>query len=179
MPLIELTLPAGIDEVWRHLREPALIRRWFGWDYDGLDHEIEVIFLQEATVGSYELDWGDPLQGGDRIVLAEAGPDTLLRVHREPAGGFDAVAEGWISFAHQLRFALEHEGERRTLRLTGGRPRADQPGEPYFQTELQTATVVDGALLLVAAGADGSAAMTLSAYGGEPDEGRWRAWWEA
>jgi hypothetical protein len=40
-------------------------------------------------------------------------------------------------------------------------------------------TVVDGALLLVDAGADGTVAMTLSAYGGEPDEARWRAWWEA
>ena len=78
------------------------------------------------------------------------------------------VAEGWISFAHQLRFALEHEGERRTLRLTGGRPRDDQPGEPYFQTEHQTATVVDGALLLVAEGGDGTAAMTLSVYGASP-----------
>jgi hypothetical protein len=178
MPLVELTLPAEIDEAWRHLREPALIRRWFGWEYDGLDQEIEVIFLQEAMVGDYELGWGDPLQGGDRIVLADAGPQTILRIHRE-AEGFDALAEGWTSFAHQLRFALSHDGERRTLRLTGGRPRADLPGEPYFATEHQAATVADGALVLVAADADGTAALTVSSFGGEPDEARWRAWWGA
>ncbi len=181
MPLIELTLPAGIDDAWRHLREPALIGRWFGWEYEGLGHEIDVIFMQEAAVDELDhaLDWASGPEGGDRIELADAGPQTILRVHHEHGDGFDPVAEGWISFAHQLRFALEHEGERRTLRLTGGRPRDDQPGEPYFQTERQTATVVDGALLLVADGGDGTAAMTLSVYGGEPDEARWRAWWDA
>ena len=49
MVIAELTLPAQPDQVWRHLREPALISRWFGWDYEGLGHEIDVIFLQEAT----------------------------------------------------------------------------------------------------------------------------------
>lgn len=182
MPLIELTLPAEIGDAWRHLRDPALIRRWFGWDYDGLEHEIDVIFLQEASVddADHVLQWGDGIQEGDRIELADGGVQTIVRVFRNPPPeGFDPMAEGWISFAYQLRFALEHHGQdRRTLRLTGGRMPAELPGEPYFHTEHQAASVTDGALVLVAAEPDGSAALTVSAYGGEPDEARWRAWWE-
>ena len=192
MPLIELTLPAEIHDAWPYLRDPALIRRWFGWDYDGLDHEIEVIFLQEAAVDEtdHALQWRDGIQDGDRIELAErsggeasgrdtSGLETILRVFRNPPPqGFDPIAEGWISFAHQLRFALEHPGqERRTLRLTGGRIPSELPGEPYFRTEHQAAAVADGALALVAAAPDGTATLTVTSFGAEPDEPRWRAWW--
>ena len=34
---MEITLPAPMDTVWTAFRDPAAIRRWFGWDYDGLD----------------------------------------------------------------------------------------------------------------------------------------------
>ena len=47
-PLIEVTVPASVEEVWAHLHEPALIRRWFGWEYDGLTREIEIIFVEGA-----------------------------------------------------------------------------------------------------------------------------------
>ena len=132
MVIAELTLPAEPDAVWRHLREPALISRWFGWDYEGLGHEIDVIFLQEARVDdrAHVLDWGDGIQEGDRFELEDLGVETRLRVVRgAPAEGYDDITEGWITFAHQLRFALEHGGraERRTLHLTrrrAGRRRA-------------------------------------------------------
>jgi uncharacterized protein YndB with AHSA1/START domain len=177
VPLIALTLAADADEVWRHLREPELIRRWFGWDYDGLDDEIDLIFLREAIATGHELRWPD----GDRIALAPQGARTVIRIHRERTGGHDQIAEGWISFAHQLRFALEHHPgeERTTLRLAGGRPRWNLPGDPYFASEHQVGAIVDGALLIVAAEVDRSAAMTLSAYETKPDEARWRAWWES
>jgi uncharacterized protein YndB with AHSA1/START domain len=177
VPLIALTLPADADEVWRHLREPELIRRWFGWEYDGLDDEIDLIFHQDATATGHELRWPD----GDRIELAPQGSRTVIRIQRERKGGHDQIAEGWISFAHQLRFALEHHpGEpRTTLRLSGGRPRWNLPGDPYFASEHQVGAIVDGALLIVAAEVDRSASMTLSAYGTKPDEARWRAWWES
>ena len=86
MPLIELTLPAEIGDAWPYLRDPALIRRWFGWDYDGLEHEIDVIFLQEATVddADHVLQWGDGIQDGDRIELADGGVQTIVRVFRNP-----------------------------------------------------------------------------------------------
>jgi uncharacterized protein YndB with AHSA1/START domain len=59
MVVIELTLPGRPDEVWRHLREPALISRWFGWDYEGLGHEIDVIFFpgRRGTARSTRRAW--------------------------------------------------------------------------------------------------------------------------
>lgn len=42
--LVEILVAAPIDVVWRALREPSEIRRWFGWDYPGLADEVETIF---------------------------------------------------------------------------------------------------------------------------------------
>ena len=56
-PLIEVELPAPVEEVWAHLRDPGFIRRWFGWEYEGLEGEIEFIFLgppPEALAGMPE-----------------------------------------------------------------------------------------------------------------------------
>jgi uncharacterized protein YndB with AHSA1/START domain len=185
--IAELTLPAEPDLAWRHLREPELIRRWFGWDYDGLGHEIEVIFLQHAAVDdrARALSWGDGLADGDRFELSDLGVETGLRVIRgAPADGFDDVAEGWITFAQQLRFALAHPdaGERRSVHLTGGSPgaaeRALELGEPFFRTERQAGVLVDGGLLAVAEKPPAAtASMTFSAFGAPVDEARWRGWW--
>ena len=92
MVIAELTLAAQPDEVWRHLREPALISRWFGWDYEGLGHEIDVIFLQEARVDDrgHVLEWGDGLEDGDRFELEDLGVETRLRVIRAaPVDGYE------------------------------------------------------------------------------------------
>jgi len=131
-PLIEVSLPAAVEEVWAHLRDPALIRRWFGWEYDGLAHEIDVIFLQEAAVDdpSHSLQWDDGMQRGDRIELEPDGDGTILRLTRPALAaeeGWDAIGEGWISFVQQLRFAIGfHRGvDRRTLYLSGPAPSDD------------------------------------------------------
>jgi len=184
----EVTLPAEPDAVWRHLREPALISRWFGWDYEGLGHEIDVIFLQEARVDdrAHVLGWGDGLEEGDRIALEDLGVETLLRVTRAaPEAGYDAIAEGWITFAQQLRFALERGGraERRTLHLANGSPgaaaqAAELPGAPWYRTEHQTGIVTKDGLLAVWENPEaGSAAMTLTSFGEPVDEAPWREWW--
>jgi hypothetical protein len=188
--IADLTLPAQPDHVWRHLREPALISRWFGWDYEALGHEIDVIFLQEARVDdrAHVLEWGDGVQEGDRIALEDLGIETALRITRgAPAAGYDDIAEGWITFAHQLRFALECGGreERRTLHLTAAAAApgaaalaAELPGAPWYRTEHQTGIVTkDGLLAVWENPPAGSAAMTLSSFGGTVDEAHWRAWW--
>jgi len=191
MVVAELTLPAQPDHVWRHLREPALISRWFGWDYEGLGHEIDVIFLQEARVDDrgYVLEWGDGIGEGDRIALEDLGVETRLRITRAaPSEGYDDIAEGWITFAHQLRFAIERGGRepRRTLHLTADTVApgaaalaADLPGAPWYRTEHQTGIVTsDGLLIVWEKPPAGSAAMTLSRFGGAPDEATWSAWWQ-
>ena len=190
MVIAELTLPAQPDQVWRHLREPALISRWFGWEYEGLGHEIDVIFLQEARVDDRArvLEWGDGMQEPDRIELEDLGVETRLRITRgAPTAGYDHLAEGWITFAHQLRFAIERGGraERRTLHLTAPAAApgaaalaAELPGAPWYRAEHQTGIVTpDGLLAVWEKPPVGSAAMTLSSFGGTPDEDAWRAWW--
>ena len=192
MVVVELTLPAQPDHVWRHLREPALISRWFGWDYEGLGHEIDVIFLQEPSVDDrgHLLEWGDGIQESDRIELVDRGVETVLRITRgAPADGYDDLAEGWITFAHQLRFALERGGraERRTLHLAAADAlpgaaalAADLPGAPWYRTEHQAGIVTkDGLLTVWEKPPAGSAAMTLSSFSGAIDEAPWRTWWAA
>src|SRR4051794_26816721 len=191
MVVIELTLPGRPDEVWRHLREPALISRWFGWDYEGLGHEIEGIFFEEvkAEDGDHVLEWGDGIEEGDRIALEDLGGETRLRITRvEPAEGYDDLAEGWTTFAQQLRFALERGGraERRTtlhLEAPEAVPgaaalAAGLPGAPWYRTEHQTGMVTGDELLAVwEKPSAGSAAMTVTSFGGGVDEASWRAWW--
>jgi uncharacterized protein YndB with AHSA1/START domain len=123
--IVEVTVAAPAPAVWRALREPAEIRRWFGWDYPGLDDEIGGIFVSGASVSESDrtIDTGE-----GRFVLEPRGEHTVVRVTRAaPAGStswngiYDGINEGWMTFAQQLRFALErHPGEeRRTVRLTG------------------------------------------------------------
>ena len=138
--IIEVTLPAPVDTVWQALRDPDELRRWFGWQHDGLDDEIRFIFDEtvDASRDHGTLAWDN----GDRFTLEADGAQTVLRVTRAaPAGGatwddvYDEVTEGWITFVQQLRFALaRHPGqERRTLFLGG---RAGREGETALHAML-------------------------------------------
>ena len=48
-PVVEVTVAASPDLVWEALREPEQIRRWFGWEYEGLDGEIALIAQDVAA----------------------------------------------------------------------------------------------------------------------------------
>jgi hypothetical protein len=140
--ICEVVIAASADAVWRALREPSEIRRWFGWDYDGLDDEIQFIFLGEATADADErvLDMGV----GGAIALEDRGDATAVRVTRATGEGYDDVNEGWITFVQQLRFYLErHPGrERRTVHIPTG-------GDEWFRSEHQTGHVrEDGSLVI-------------------------------
>jgi uncharacterized protein YndB with AHSA1/START domain len=179
---VELTIAAPVDEVWQAMRDPALIRRWHGWEFEtdgGLDAEIDLIYRQHATETQpgHTLDLGD----GTTFTLHDAGAGrTLVRMVRAPRGSnpdwddyYEDINEGWVTFLHQLRFALErHPGaDRRTLFFSGtpgeaGEPRAalrldriagapgeryrtDLVGEPvtgevWFRSSRQTGLSVDG-----------------------------------
>ena len=190
-PLIEVTVPASVEEVWAHLREPALIRRWFGWEYDGLTREIEIIFVEgaQADEQARTVAWAH----GDRVELEPGAGETVLRLdHPVPDATYDDVGEGWITFMQQLRFALaRHPGEeRRTHYLS-----ADAPlpvvealeatgGEVWFRSPHQLGVVAPdlGDGLLVAVDKPGAAAfLTLTAYGDDTaalaaSVARWDAW---
>jgi hypothetical protein len=123
---IEVTIAAPADEVWRALRDPALIRRWHGWDDDGLDDEVRTIYVDGVTVDddAHVL----VVDGGDRFTLHPVTGGTIVRITRAPLGEnpewdayYDEINEGWTTFLQQLRFGIERHGlaERRTMIVDG------------------------------------------------------------
>jgi uncharacterized protein YndB with AHSA1/START domain len=120
---VEISLPAGRDEVWASVTQPELLRQWFGWDYNGLDAEIKQIFVDEATLWAPErMGWAD----GSFLEVTGDDESARVQVNREgtaPAGPewYDAIEEGWRAFLTQLRFLVEQRptGRRRTVYLTG------------------------------------------------------------
>ena len=120
---LEVSVDAGRDEVWESVTQPALLRQWFGWDYEGLDAEIQQIFLTEATLWAPErMGWAD----GSFLQVDGDDDSARVRVAREGFGeaspeDYDAIEEGWRAFLIQLRFLLGQrpQGLRRTLYLTG------------------------------------------------------------
>jgi hypothetical protein len=149
--ILEVVVAAPADAVWRALREPAEIRRWFGWEYDdqgGLEEEIRQIFVEGATADDEArvLD-----TGGGVIGLEDLGDRTVVRITRAaPAGRdgwdgiYDEVNEGWLTFVQQLRFYLErHPGkERSTIHVPTS-------GEQWFASENQRGEVrEDGSLVI-------------------------------
>jgi uncharacterized protein YndB with AHSA1/START domain len=151
-PLIELTISAPADRVWAALRDPELIREWFGWDADTLEAEIKTIFADyaDADDAARVLHFRGM---GDRFEVVAHGAETVVRLVR-PAPSpdtdwdefFEDVIQGWIAFIRQLQFALDRHpgGGRRTLYFSGS-PRSAGPlaaaalgladvgraGEPY------------------------------------------------
>ena len=139
--LVEILVAAPIDDIWRALRDPVEIRRWFGWDYAGLTEEVQMV--ADAVAGAEGADASGPERTlrvtgmADRFVLQSVGDGrTIVRIIRSApvtdaswTGIYDDTVEGWLMFAQQLRFMLErHPGrDRRTLFLNG---RSPAPGTP-------------------------------------------------
>jgi hypothetical protein len=144
--IVEVTIAAPADTVWRALREPEEIRRWHGWEYDGLDDEIRAIYVDGATASEQDLTLD---VGAGCFALEPHGETTVLRITRPAPVGkttwdgiYDEVNEGWIAFAHQLRYYLErHHGQpRHTIVLDS--PATLPQGEEWFRTERQHATLL-------------------------------------
>jgi uncharacterized protein YndB with AHSA1/START domain len=177
-PRIEVTVAAPVEVVWEALRDREKLRHWHGWEYEGteggLDQEIDQIyftgFTEDAAARTLELEGGDrfvvePVEGGSRVTLTRAAYGD----NPEWDAYYQDITEGWITFIHQLRFALEHHPSepRRTLFYSGeGEPGPAQVlgipelpsgtqyevelvGEPasgrvWFRSEHQVGLTVDG-----------------------------------
>lgn len=120
---VEQGVAAGRDAVWDAVTQPPVLRQWFGWDYAGLDTEIQQIFVKEATLWAPErMGWAD---GSYLEVTGDDDRSTVRAVRGgDPSAdpdSYDAVEEGWRVFLAQLRFLLEErpKGLRRTIHLTG------------------------------------------------------------
>jgi hypothetical protein len=170
--VVEVTVAAPADIVWKALRDSAEIRRWFGWDYDGIDDEIEEIFHSDVVAESAAERWMDT-GGGGRFELEERGGETVVRVTRAaPAGRswdgvYDEVNEGWLAFVQQLRFLLErHAGEeRRAFSIShpeAHRALAAVDGEDWYRSQHQHGVTFEGGAGLLIAMRD---RVIVSAYG--------------
>ena len=143
---VELTIAAPFADVWRALRDPAEIRRWHGWEYDGdggLDGEIEIIYVNDVEVD--EAAGTIAIADGSRFELEDRGGKTVVRVTMPaPADG-----ASWDDFYADVRFATPGDLERFCERLaedvagaaaahgaTSGRPyRLVLAGHPTPATE--------------------------------------------
>ena len=140
LPIIEVTVAAPAEQVWQALRDPAVIRDWFGWDTDTLAEEIAYIFFDHANASDTEriIRFGR----GDRFEVEARGGQTVVRLVRAAPTAdtdwedvFEDEAQGWIAFVQQLRFALErHPGEQRRTLYFAGSPRAS--GDPLAAAAL-------------------------------------------
>ncbi|GAA1536147.1 hypothetical protein GCM10009678_18210 [Actinomadura kijaniata] len=153
-PRLEIRVAATVDAAWRALRDKDLIRQWHGWQSGELEAEIDSIYFTDVTedTGTHTF----LANGGDRFEVRGDG-EGFVRVTlvRAPLSGdpewdayYDDVTEGWISFLHQLRFALERKpGERRRTLFLGDRDTysgtvierlglaaASEPGSRYTAT---------------------------------------------
>jgi hypothetical protein len=204
--VLEVLIAAPRDVVRPWLTDPELIRRWHGWDYDGLREEIRTIYVDgahaDAETGDLRLDSHDVF----RVEEHEDG--TCLRLTRPPRGldpdhdeWYPQLTEGWISFLAQLRFAVEEQPhqERRTIWLSTDGEHVDHEelatraparlGESWFTSAHQAGWVLPelGPGLLVLAdsplGAPGATA-TVSTYGLDAPAfaeqvDRWTTWWRS
>jgi uncharacterized protein YndB with AHSA1/START domain len=128
--LIEVTIAAPADEVWRALRDRERVAQWFGWDYETLQDEIDHIFFAKATSddAARTISFGR----GDRIEVEPRGAGCVLRIVRPAPTAdhdwddiFEDETQGWIAFLLQLRFAVErHAADRRRTVFLSGAPRA-------------------------------------------------------
>jgi hypothetical protein len=186
---VEVGVDAPRDVVWRALTEPQQIRHWFGWEYEGLDEEIDHIFVKDATLyPPHRIDLGE-----NDIELVELGPNrTLIRVTKP--GDVDAaewqdvygdVEEGWITFFNQLRHRLERhpDSTRRMIVRTTTLPALPElPGEAWHSSRHQRGAEADGALVVVFRKPDsGDAMLLVTTYDLDDDafaaaERQWDEW---
>jgi hypothetical protein len=147
-PFLSVTVGARADDVWRALRDPDEIVRWFGWEYPGIEDEIALIFhgqgadgieLPEGIDTAIEVDEeARTLRSGPhQIKVADEAGRAVVRVTRVIDVGddgwemfhaeIDNIEEGWRTFFQTLAFAVAHHpGQpRRTVFGMGLLPGAD------------------------------------------------------
>jgi uncharacterized protein YndB with AHSA1/START domain len=169
---VETTIDAPIETVWRAFTDLAVVREWFGWDYEGIEGEIRFIFVDHARL---EPPDRIVIENDQEIRLVPDGHRTVVRVTM--AGGlagaewddiYDGMEEGWRAFFEQLRFLLERRpsGARRTVYLTGKGEPPVVDGEPWHASRWQRITVdPEGHLVAVGWNDVGETGVTVSTYG--------------
>ncbi|WP_426998122.1 SRPBCC domain-containing protein [Pseudarthrobacter sp. N5] len=159
---LSVVINSDAQHVWTMLREPAKVAQWHGWESAEQAAEIKEIYFNSTVVEgaghtTLTVDGGDvftlkPVPAGTEVSITRAALDH----NSEWAAWDEDVTQGWLTFLHQLRFALERHphGTRRTshLSLPGGSGSVIEklgladvpaPGEPYSLT-LDTGEEISG-----------------------------------
>ncbi|MET9251351.1 SRPBCC domain-containing protein [Nonomuraea sp. NPDC003709] len=204
-PLVELTVNARQDAVWRAVSTPEGLHEWFGYDYDashtaparpatGLAEEIRS-FVDDSELHPPERVAFDD---GTELTLTADDTRTVVRLVVPNLEGADwqdlygGVAEGWRFYLEQLRFYLDRapSGRRRTIYLAGQATGAQVIEIIGPGTRWHEAGIVNDEGHLVSVGADpadpqpAQVNVIVSTYG--LDDGdfaalrdRWAARWQA
>ncbi|GAA0915460.1 SRPBCC domain-containing protein [Nonomuraea longicatena] len=204
-PIVELTLDAPQDAVWRAVSTAEGLHEWFGYDYDadhsgparpdaGLAEEIRSMVDGSELHGRERVAFDDDTEltltaDGERTIVRLVVPDVEGANWAELYGG---VADGWRFYLEQLRFYLETNptGRRRTVYLAGEATGAQvaelvRPGMPWHAASIVTP---EGHLVSVGADpADPDSApvnVIVTAYGLDDDafaalQERWAHRWQA
>jgi hypothetical protein len=159
---LSVVINADAPQVWTMLREPSKVAQWHGWQAEDLDAEIKQIYFsgdeeESPDHTSFTVHGGDvfelhPEPNGTRVSITRGALDH----NSEWAAWDEDITQGWLTFLHQLRFALERHphGKRHTLflQVPGGPGSAIEklglsdvpaPGEDY-QLRLGTGEEISG-----------------------------------
>jgi uncharacterized protein YndB with AHSA1/START domain len=122
-------MSASPATVWQHLRQPELLRRWFGWHGPEFEDEIDGL---SGGFSAVEREGHAVVIGDHRMVLQEVEPGTELcvsRVGESDEHGIE-IDEGWVTFLEQLRYVINVQpaGARHTFMVPGA-PVTDIPWE--------------------------------------------------
>jgi hypothetical protein len=159
---LSVVINADAQQVWTMLREPSLVAEWHGWEAEGLRDEINNIYFKDTVVEDPD-HTGLTVNGGDAFELKTVPTGTQVSVNRaaldhnaEWAMWDEDITQGWLTFLHQLRFALEHQPhvQRRTIFFEApgahdsiitklGLTDLPKPGEDYSVT-LDTGEEISG-----------------------------------
>jgi hypothetical protein len=183
---IEVTVDAPRDVVWRALTEPEQIRHWFGWEYDGLDEEIEWIFVKEARrhpPDRIEFDCDVTLHdlGDGRTLIRAVKPGDLDAAEWQDVYG--DIEEGWITFFNQLRHRLaRHPDSTRRMIVRKAPSFPPLEGAEWHSSRFQRGVETDDGSLAIVFGKPGGEQMLLITTYDLSDEAfaaaqaRWDAW---
>lgn len=131
----EMLLPRPMEAVWLAFRDPELVRRWYGWEFDGLDEEIKAQFTEGAVI---DRENRTIHIGGHLFTFTPREGTTHLQVSRLPPVTpdedidwdlqYDDIEEDWVRFLQQLRFAIaRHPLQRRRTLFRAGAARSGMP----------------------------------------------------
>jgi hypothetical protein len=135
--VVTIDVPVSLTTLWSHLRDPALIRRWYRSDRPSLDDEIEATFVRQP----HEFIDADAKRVEHRLVWPHGDVLTIAAENHSPHhcavsftrasyqglhtntydGLWDVIDELWVASLHQLAFAVtvHRDEERRTLAVEG------------------------------------------------------------